>query len=264
MSVSPATRFLATIAGGGIALGSNVRFSRSAEIGPMLAECGFAWIMLDFEHSPMTPHLAYDIALGAIRAGVLPLARPASHDAREIARLLTNGALGVLAPHVDTAEQAAAIATACRFAPRGHLSVPGSLPQFGYGLKLAEACARFNEEVVVIAMIESAQAIANVGGIAATNGIDGIFIGASDLLWDLGLPGGYESRELAEAVATCTAAAGKVGKFVGLGGPPVEVVWRAAIDAGVRMVLTENDMTLLLRGARDRAAFFAGLHPAAR
>lgn len=264
MTVGPATRFRATISGGGIVLGSNVRFSRSAEIGAMLADCGFAWMMLDFEHSPMTPHLAYDIALGAIRSGVLPLARPASHDACEIAGLLTNGALGVLAPHVDTAEQAAAIASACRFAPRGKLSVPGSLPQFGYGLKLAEACARFNAEVVVVAMIESARAVENVAAIAATEGIDGIFIGASDLLWDLGLPGGYLSRELAKAVATCTAAAGAVGKFVGLGGPPVETVWRAAINAGVRMVLTENDMTLLLRGARDRAAFFAGLHPAAR
>jgi 2-keto-3-deoxy-L-rhamnonate aldolase RhmA len=142
--------------------------------------------------------------------------------------------------------------------------VPGSLPQFGDGLKLAEACARSNAEVVVIAMIESARAAENVSAIAATDGIDGIFIGASDLLWDLGLPGDYQSRELAEAVATYTAAAGAVGKFVGLGGPPVEAVWRAAIDAGVRMVLTENDMTLLLRGARDRAAFFAGLHPAAR
>ncbi len=261
MSESPAARFRARITAGQIALGSNVRFSRSAEIGPMLADCGFAWVMLDHEHSPMTPHLAYDIALGAIRAGVLPLARPASHDAREIAGLLTNGALGVLAPHVETAEQAAAIAAACRFAPRGHLSVPGSLPQFGYRLKLAEACARFNDEVVVVAMIESARAVTNVAAIAATDGIDGIFIGASDLLWDLGLPGDYQSRELADAIMTCTAAARTVGKFVGLGGPPLEAVWRSAIESGVRMVLTENDMTLLLRGARDRAGFFAGLHP---
>ncbi|WP_439580646.1 HpcH/HpaI aldolase family protein [Elioraea sp.] len=264
MSASPAARFRATVAAGGIALGSNVRFSRSPEIGAMLAECGFAWMMLDFEHSPMTPHLAYDIALGAIRAGMLPLARPASHDPREIAGLLTNGALGVLAPHVDTPEQAEAVARACRFAPRGQLSVPGSLPQFGYGLKLAEACARFNDEVVVVAMIESAPAVENVAAIAATEGIDGIFIGASDLLWDLGLPGGYESGALADAITACTTAAGAVGKFVGLGGPPVEAVWRAAIAAGVRMVLTENDMTLLLRGARDRAGFFAGLDAAAR
>jgi 2-keto-3-deoxy-L-rhamnonate aldolase RhmA len=259
MNESPAARFRARIRAGGIALGSNVRFSRSAEIGPLLADCGFAWVMLDHEHSPMTPHLAYDIALGAIRAGVLPLARPASHEAREIAGLLTNGALGVLAPHVETAEQAAAIAAACRFAPRGHLSVPGSLPQFGYRLKLTEACARFNEEVVVVAMIESARAVAHVAAIAGTEGIDGIFVGASDLLWDLGLPGAYESRELADAIRSCTEAAGAAGKFAGLGGPPVEAVWRFAIDAGVRMVLTENDMTLLLRGARDRAAFFAGL-----
>jgi 2-keto-3-deoxy-L-rhamnonate aldolase RhmA len=259
MSDSPAARFRATIAAGEIALGSNVRFSRSAEIGAMLADCGFAWVMLDHEHSPMTPHIAYDVALGAIRAGVLPLARPATHDPHEIAGLLTNGALGLLAPHVDTAEQAAAIAAASRFGPRGHLSVPGSLPQFGYRLKLAEACARFNDEVVVVAMIESGRAVENVAAIAATEGIDGIFIGASDLLWDLGLPGGYESAELAAAIAACADAARAAGKFLGLGGPPVEAVWRFAISQGVRMVLTENDMTLMMRGARDRAAFFASL-----
>lgn len=260
MSESPAAHFRAALAADRIVLGANVRFSRSAEIGPMLADCGFAWMMLDHEHSPIAPHLAYDIALGAIRAGVLPLARPASHDAREIAGLLTNGALGVLAPHVETAREAAAVAAACRFAPRGHLSVPGSLPQFGYRLKLAEACARFNDEVVVVAMIESGRAVENAAAIAATEGIDGIFIGASDLLWDLGLPGDYESRELAGAIAACAEAARATGRFLGLGGPPVEAVWRAAIGQGVRMVLTENDMTLLLRGARDRARFFAALH----
>jgi 2-keto-3-deoxy-L-rhamnonate aldolase RhmA len=259
--MSAAARFRARIGAGDIALGSNVRFSRSAEIGPMLGECGFAWIMLDQEHSPVAPHLAYDIALGAIRAGVLPIARPASHDAHEIARLLTNGALGILAPHVETAADAAAIAAACRFAPRGRLSVPGSLPQFGYGLTLAEACARFNDEVVVVAMIESGRAVANAAAIAATEGIDGIFIGASDLLWDLGLPGGYDSAALADAIGACAAAARDAGCFLGLGGPPIEAVWRMAIAEGVRMALTENDMTLLLRGARDRARFFADLAP---
>lgn len=259
MSAGLGTEFRARLARGDLAIGCNVRFSRSAEIGPILAACGLTWMMLDFEHSPASPHLAYDIGLGAIRAGVLPLARPAGHSAQEIAGLLTNGALGLLAPHVDTAEQAAAIAAASRFGPRGRLSVPGLLPQFGYRLKLSEACARFNDEVVVVAMIESGRAVENVAAIAATEGIDGIFIGASDLLWDLGLPGGYESAELTSAITTCADAARQGGKFLGLGGPPVEAVWRFAIAQGVRMVLTENDMTLMMRGARDRAAFFASL-----
>jgi 2-keto-3-deoxy-L-rhamnonate aldolase RhmA len=250
------TAFRERLARWEIALGCNVRFSRSAEIGPILAACGLSWMMLDFEHSPTSPHLAYDIGLGAIRAGVLPFARPAGHSAQEIAGLLTNGALGLLVPHVDTAEQAAAVAAVARFSPRGTLSVPGSLPQFGYGLSLAEACARFNEEVVVVAMIESGAALANLDAIAATPGIDGLFIGASDLLWDLGLAGRYDGPELRDAVRRVCAAARANGKFAGMGGPKDEAVWRESLAAGMRMILTENDLSLLMRGARDRAAFF--------
>jgi len=251
------TEFRERLARGGTAIGCNVRFSRSAEIGPILAACGFSWMMLDFEHSPASPHLAYDIGLAAIRAGVLPLARPAGHSAQEIAGLLTNGALGLVVPHVDTPEQARAVAAAARFPPRGTLSVPGSLPHFGYGLSLAEACARFNEEVVVVAMIESGTALANLDAIAATPGIDGLFIGASDLLWDLGLPGQYAGPELRDAVRRVCAAARANGKFAGMGGPREEAVWRESLAAGMRMILTENDLSLLMRGARDRVAFFA-------
>lgn len=244
---------------GELALGSNVRFSRSAEIGPILAACGFHWLMLDSEHSPASPHLAYDIALAAIRDGVTPIARPASHDPAAIAALLTNGALGILAPHVDTPEQAAAIARACRFAPRGALSVPGTLPHFGYGLSLTEACARFNDAVTVVAMIESRQALANLDAIAATPGIDGVFIGASDLLWEAGCPGDYTGPVLADAVARTAAAARAAGIFCGMGGPKDESVWPGFIAAGMRMILTENDLSLLMRGARDRASWFGQL-----
>lgn len=251
--------FRRRLADGRMALGCNVRFARSAEVGAVLAACGLHWIMLDFEHSPMAPHLAGDIALGALRAGVLPLARPSGHSAAEIAGLLTNGALGLIVPHVNTAAQARAVAAAARFAPRGHLSVPGALPHFGYGLGLKEACDRFNDEVVVVAMIESGEALENLEAIAATPGIDGLFIGASDLLWDLGHPGDYAGPVLLDAAARVGAAAKANGTFSGMGGPRDEAVWRACLAHGLRMVMTENDLTLMMRGARDRAAFFSGL-----
>jgi 2-keto-3-deoxy-L-rhamnonate aldolase RhmA len=251
--------FAARLAGGDIALGCNVRFARSAEIGPMLAQSGFHWIMLDQEHSPVAPHLAYDIALAAIRAGVTPLARPAGHDPAQIAALLTNGALGLLAPHVETPAQAAAVARAARFAPEGRLSVPGTLPHFGYAVPLPDACVRFNAEVTVIAMIESRAAVAQAEAIAATPGIDGLFIGASDLLWDAGAPGDYAGPVLADAVTKITAAARNTGKFCGMGGPKDDRVWRGFLAQGMRLILTENDLSLLLRGARDRAAYFASL-----
>lgn len=255
----PGTAFRQRLAEGHLALGSNLRFSRSPEIGPILAACGFHWCMLDFEHSPASPHIAGDVALAAIRAGLLPLARPSSHAPQEIAGLLTNGALGLVVPHVNTAEGAAAVARAARFAPHGNLSVPGTLPHFGYGLSLKDACDAFNEEVVVMVMIESAEAVRNVESIAATPGVDGLFIGASDLLWDLGLPGRYDAPDLLHAVeATCRAAHAH-GKFAGMGGPRDEEPWRGFLRAGMQVILTENDLSLLMRGARDRRAFFEGV-----
>lgn len=261
-TAGPGQAFRARLGRGEVALGSNLRFARSAEIGPILAACGFHWVMLDQEHSPAAPHLAQDMALGAIRAGLLPLARPASHDPAAIAGLLTGGALGLLVPHVETPAQARAVARAARFAPRGALAVPGTLPHFGYHLGLAEACARFNAEVVVVAMIESAAAVGQAEAIAAVEGVDGLFIGASDLLWDLGLPGRYDAPELAAAVGRVAAAARAAGKFAGMGGPREEAPWRGFLAAGMRMVLTENDLSLLMRGARDRAAFFRHALPA--
>ena len=259
MSARPGSAFRARMRAGGLALGSNLRLSRSAEAGPILAACGFHWAMIDYEHSPASPHLAHDIALSAIRAGILPLARPSGHDAREIAGLLTNGALGLVVPHVDTPEQAAAVARAARFAPLGTRSVPGTLAHFGYDKGLADACAIFNEEVVVTVMIESRTAIANVEAIAAVPGIDGLFIGGSDLLWDLGLPGRYDAPELLDAVQRTCAAADRHGLFAGMGGPRDEGPWHGFLRAGMRMILTENDLSLMMRGARNRRAFFEGV-----
>ncbi|MFC7556077.1 HpcH/HpaI aldolase/citrate lyase family protein [Pseudoroseomonas wenyumeiae] len=256
MSGFPGSAFRARMAAGQLALGSNLRLSRSAEAGPILAACGFHWAMLDFEHSPASPHLAHDIALSAIRAGILPMARPSSHDPHEIAGLLTNGALGLVVPHVDTPEQAAAVAIAARFAPRGNLSVPGTVAHFGYDKSLAEACRIFNEVVVVVVMIESRAAVANVEAIAAVPGVDGLFIGGSDLLWDLGLPGQYDAPALRDAVERTCAAAARNGLFAGMGGPRDEGPWQGFLGAGMRMILTENDLSLMMRGARDRRAFF--------
>jgi len=232
--------------------------TRSAEAGPILSACGFHWAMIDYEHSPASPHLAHDIALSAIRAGILPLARPSGHDPHEIAGLLTNGALGLVVPHVDTPEQAEKVARAARFAPQGNLSVPGTLAHFGYDKSLAESCSIFNEEVVVVVMIESREAVRNVEAIAAVPGVDGLFIGGSDLLWDLGLPGRYDAPELQDAVERTCAAASRHGLFAGMGGPRDEKPWQGFLRAGIRMILTENDLSLMMRGARDRRTFFEG------
>lgn len=251
--------FRKRLGSGEILVGCNVRHSRTAEIGAILSDCGLSWIMLDNEHSPMPSDTAYDIALGAIRAGVVPFARVRRNEPAEIASCLTNGALGVLVPHVNCAAEAKAAAKASRFPPEGELSVPGSIPQFGYRRSLAEGTTLFNCEALTAAMIESRVALDEVELIAATPGIDILFIGASDLVYDLGLPGGYGTSELADAVRRTVEAARAHGKHVGIGGLREDEHWKRFVDLGVRMVLTENDLTMLVRRATERAAFFHGL-----
>lgn len=251
--------FRERLARGELLVGCNIRHSRTAEIGAILADCGFAWIMLDNEHSPVPTGASYDMALGALRAGVMPFARVRRNDPAEIACCLTNGALGVLVPHVNRPEEAACAARATRFPPQGDLSVPGTIPQFGYRHSLAEATALFNAQAVTAVMIESRVALANVEQIAATPGVDVLFIGASDLIYDLGLPGGYGSPLMSDAVRRTVAAATACGKHVGMGGIRDDEQWKRFIDGGVRMVLTENDLTMLMQRATERAAFLKGL-----
>jgi len=251
--------FRARLGAGELLLGCNVRHSRTSEIGAILRDCGFHWLMLDNEHSPMPSDKIYDIGLAAIRAGVAPLARARQNGPAEIGSHLTNGMLGVIVPHVNTALGAALAAKSCRFPPDGDLSVPGSIPQFGYGRDLAEAARLFNRNVLVVVMIESREALANLDSIAATPGIDVLFIGASDLIYDLGIPGDYANPLLSEAVRRVCSAARAAGKFAGLGGIKDDRDWVRFVGFGVQFVLTENDLTMLIRRARERAAFFNGI-----
>lgn len=251
--------FRERLEGGKICLGLNTPHSRTSEIAPILRACGYHWIMIDAEHHPMPSGFAYEIALSAIRCGVFPFVRPRTNLPHEIGAHLTNGALGVIVPHVNTVEQAVSAARACRYPPLGDLSVPGVITQFGYGQPLTEAAERFNREAICIVMIESRQAVNCVEEIASVKGVDGLLVGMSDLTFEMGLPGGYGHSETAAAVERICRAAKTNDKFVGMGGVREAVDWKRYMDMGVRMVMTENDLSMLIWRMKDRVNFFTEL-----
>jgi 2-keto-3-deoxy-L-rhamnonate aldolase RhmA len=243
-----------------LVIGMNVRHSRTSEIGPLLKECGYHWFMLDSEHTPPSPPQAYELLLAANRAGIAGIARARANDPSEIGAHLSNGARGILIPHVDTPEQAARAARSCRFPPVGNLSVPGYFPQLGYQpVPFDEAARTLNERTIVVCMIESPLAVQNADAIAATPGVDILFIGASDFTFEASIHNQYGHEMLTDAVGKVCAAARKHGKIAGMGGPKAEADWRRFIGLGIRMIMTESDLVMLIYRATERARYFQGL-----
>ena len=124
-----------------------------------------------------------------------PLVRVPALDASLIGRVLDGGALGIIAPQVESAADAARVVACCRHPPRGRRSYAGGQAALGYrDLPQAEAMAALDASVLTAVMIESRNALDAVEAIASVDGLDLLFIGAHDLAADLGLAGQWDHR----------------------------------------------------------------------
>ena len=173
--------------------------------------------VLDNEHAPFDPS-QLDACLLAAAAWDLPLmVRIATASPDAILAALDMGASGIFAPHVDTPEKAAAVARSARYTGGGRGLSP-STRAGRYGLRGLEAhMADADSETLVIAQIEDVHALDALDAIAATPGIDGLFVGRADLAASMGC--GWSDPRLDEAtahIADCARAAGKAcGAYAG-------------------------------------------------
>jgi 4-hydroxy-2-oxoheptanedioate aldolase len=239
--------------------GVSCRLTRTSDIAAMLRDCGYDWMFLDLEHGPLSMDQITQTALAGVEAGVTPLVRMADAAPGPIHRVLSNGAMGVIVPHVDDPETAAAIARECRFPPLGHRSVPGILPALGYAPRsFAEAAKLLDPVTLCAVMIESRTAVDAVDEIASVEGVDILFVGASDLTFHLGKPSAYGDPEVVDAMEKVAAAARKHGKVCGFGGVADAAMARRYIEMGMHFILAGNDQTMFLNGMRARLADLKG------
>jgi 4-hydroxy-2-oxoheptanedioate aldolase len=240
---------------GELAVGIILRSARTVDIAPAMKAAGFDWLFLDLEHNSMDLDMAVQISVAALGAGIAPVARVPARQLWLATRILDGGGLGIVVPHVDTPEEAKAIAAALRYPPLGHRSVAGGLPHFGYEkLGLAETCAAINAATLVIVMLETPQAIANADAIAAVPGIDSLLIGTNDLAMELGVPGNFGDERIVAAYQAVVDACRKHGKHAGVGGISDDALLRQYIEMGVRLVLPGSDFSFLQMAAAERAA----------
>lgn len=247
------------LAQGGLSLGMGVRGVRGVEIARLMKTAGYDWLFIDLEHGATSTETAYQISVAALDAGIAPLVRVPHGELAMGTRLLDGGALGVVVPHVDSVEEARAIVSAFKFAPIGRRSIGGGYPQFGFAPAPArEVVSELNAATLVIAMMETPQAIENVEQIAAVPGIDVLLMGTNDLCLEMGIPGQLDDARVVAAVDAVVAACRKHGKWPGLGGVYGRELMQRYIGRGMRFILTGNDLSLLLSAAQDQASFARG------
>jgi 2-keto-3-deoxy-L-rhamnonate aldolase RhmA len=245
---------------GELALGFGVHHLRGSAVGMLAAAAGYDWLFIDMEHGAMSVHEATQIAIAALGQGITPIVRVCKDAVFEGTRALDNGAMGVVVPHVDTAEEAQAVAAAYRFPPIGTRSWGG--PPFAYDFKppaTAEAQVELNRDILVACMIETPEAVRNAEAIAATPGVDVLLIGTSDLTASMGIAGQIGHKDVYAAYEKVAGACKRAGKTMGMGGVYDETHAAAYIKMGARFLLSGSDHNLLMAGASARSKFLRGL-----
>ncbi len=237
------------------ATGLGVSLLRGAAV-PMIARtAGYDWLFIDREHGALTEDDAAQICLAALAHGITPVVRVCEGAIDEATRALDAGAQGIVIPHVDTPEQARAIAAALRFPPRGTRSWGGGTAVWGLRPPaMATAMEQADAELLLAVMIETTEAVANADAIAAVPGIDALLVGSSDLSISMGIAGQFGQPRMREAYETLATACTRHGKALGLGGIYDDTLARDYIRAGCRFIIAGHDQGLILNAATARAA----------
>lgn len=190
----------------------------ASELLVKLAEgCGYDFLFIDREHGTFREHEYLQAVESVASSNVLTLARLADHDTEAVRRFATAGADAIVVPHVSDAAQARALARAMVDSPR---------------------------RAGLLVVIESMHGVENAGAIFAVDGVDGAFIGPTDLSTDLGRRGDYANPAYEDALSRVERAAAAAGKLLGtavVAGYPLE----ALVARGHRLLVLGTDASLI-------------------
>jgi 4-hydroxy-2-oxoheptanedioate aldolase len=228
-----------------------------ADSAALVAGAGFEAATLDLQHGAATLEGAGAILAAIEGAGAVPLARPRWNDPADVMRVLDLGARGVICPMVGSRAEAEALVAAARYPPAGTRSYGPVRGALGAG---ADQVRRSNESTLVFAMIETADGFAALDDIAATPGLDGLYVGPADLSLGLGLDtfADLEDARLLEALDAVVAAAKRHGLVAGIHAPSPPAAARM-VDRGFRFVCPAVDADVARLGAERAVQEARGL-----
>ena len=226
----------------------------NASVTELLGTSGYDWLLIDMEHAPNElPDV--QAQLQALRGPLAtPVVRPPWNDMVWVKRVLDLGAQTLLIPYVQTAAEAALAVSSMRYPPAGRRGVAGGTRATQWG-RIRDYYLRAEEELCLLVQVESRQGLENLDAIAATQGVDGVFIGPADLSADMGHLGDAQHPEVQTAIEDAVrriCAEGKAAGILARG----EAQGRKWLDAGCLFVAVGVDASLLAQAADGLAAKF--------
>ena len=227
--------------------------SGSALAAEIMAGSGLDWLLIDMEHAPNTLETVLAQLHAVNGSSATPVVRVPIGEPVVIKQVLDLGAQNLLVPMVSSADEARAIVAATRYPPRGGRGVGSALARSARWNRVDDYLPNADAYVSVFVQIETAAGVDAAAEIAAVDGIDGVFVGPSDLAASLGLLGQQTHPDVIDAVHRTFAAVRATGKPVGVNAFDPQVA-RAYMDAGASFVLVGADVALLARGSEALAA----------
>lgn len=220
----------------------------------IVSDSGFDWLLLDTEHSPNEiPDLLQQLQAVA-RGSATPIVRPAWNDIVLIKRVLDIGAPSLLIPYVQNAEEARRAVAAMRYPPEGVRGVTATGRAARYG-RVKDYLKTAHTELCLLLQVETRPALDQLEAIASVDGVDGVFIGPSDLAASFGHVGNPQHPEVQAALEDAVRRLTAIGKPAGILTLNEDEA-RRYIGWGYLFVAVGSDLGLLTRGADTLAKKF--------
>jgi len=176
---------------------------------------GFDFVFIDAEHGPLSESDCEELVRAAEVTGIIPLIRVRKNEPELILRYLDIGAMGIIVPGISSVDEAESAVKAVKYFPRGERGLSTTrASDYGLKLPLSEYVSFANEQTMVMTVIENMDGINNIADILKVDGMDGAFIGTTDLSQSLGVPGQGKSELVQTAFEKALSAGLPTGKAI--------------------------------------------------
>ncbi len=233
-----------------VVLGSWIQIP-SPSICEIASKQDFDWLAVDMEHTEIGYETLANMFRGLKGSSTAPFVRVRENASLDIRRALDVGALGIIVPLIDTAEEAAKAVSYCKYPDegcRGHAFCRAN----DWGLNFSEYSETSNKNSCVFVMIESRKAVENIDGILLTEGLDGIFIGPYDMSASYGVPGDVSNKLVTDGCNKVLKACKKHNKIAGIHiVNPDPIVIADNIKKGFQFIAVGIDTLFLINGFKD-------------